>query len=224
MAHRRYKVRRVREFYEPKEHLSEEYSLLSSEEVLRGIVFQRPLKGHRSTKLKEGRKLLDFRVWWVLSAQPSFMPTFICCSVSMAPNATQTWPLSPLDLVALSNFFPVDFLSQRLVQGPYWGLSLCSRIKLYSSSRISEHLLVKIISAATRNQRKHSSTRSWVRSNCREIAILNQPRIQSLHNRFIEAREACPSETASFHFECLWLVKGPLNTIICRPPPHTHTR
>ena len=194
-----------------------------------------PLWGHRSTKLKEGRKFMDFWVWWVLLAQPSFMPTCTCCSASMAPNSTQTWPLSPLDLVSLSIFFffswlfipevsagyfPVGFISQRLVQGPYWGLSLCSRIKLYSSSRISEHLLVKLISAATRIQRKHSSIRSWVRSNCREIAIVNQPRIQSLNNRFIEATEAFPSETANFHAECLWRVKGPLNTIFCL---HTHT-
>lgn len=119
-----------------------------------------------------------------------------------------------------AGYFPVGFISQRLVQGPYWGLSLCSRIKLYSSSRISEHLLVKLISAATRIQRKHSSIRSWVRSNCREIAIVNQPRIQSLNNRFIEATEAFPSETANFHSECLWRVKGPLTTIFCL---HTHT-
>ena len=116
---RRYKVRRVREFYEPREHLSEEYSLLSSEETLRGVVFQRHdhSEGTGQPNKKEGRKFLDFLVWWVLLAQPSFMPTCTCCSASMAPNSTQTWPLSPLDLVSLSIFFfSVGFLSQRLVQ------------------------------------------------------------------------------------------------------------
>ena len=109
-----------------------------------------------------------------------------------------------------------------LEQGPFWGLSPCSRIKLSSSSMISKHLLMERISAATKKQRKHSLARGWVRSDCREIAIMNQPRIQNLHNGFVKAREAFSSEAASFHSECLWLVNGPLSTIICLDT-HTHT-
>lgn len=128
------------EFYEPRERLNEEYSLVSSEEALRAIAFQRhdhPRAQVNQTSRKAESSLTSG--WWVLLAQPSFMPTGTCCSVSTAPNSTQTWPpLSPLDLVSLSIFFsswlfipevsagyfPAGFISQRLVQGPYWGLSL----------------------------------------------------------------------------------------------------
>ena len=129
---RRYKVRRVREFYEPREHLSEEYSLLSSEETLRGIVFQR--HDHSEGTGQPNSKKAESS--WTSGCGGFSWPSPPSCPHALAalPPWHQTqpkhdhslpWTWCPWAFFFFSwlfipevsaGYFPVGFLSQRLVK------------------------------------------------------------------------------------------------------------
>ena len=116
----------MREFYEPREDLNEEYSLVSSEEALRAIAFQRH-DHSEGTGQPNSRKAESS---WTSGCGGFSLPALLYVHVLLLLGLHGT-KLNP-DMTTLSPglgvpehlFFPVGLLSQRLVQGPYWGLPL----------------------------------------------------------------------------------------------------
>lgn len=187
--------------------------------ISKGMTIPRTLVKPNSRKMETSRTSRYGGSYWPC---PPSCSTCTLDSISTAPSPILMWPLSAPGLCT-PEYRAVSWLPlyprHWTVQDAYWGLSSHSGIKPSSSSRFSKHLLVELISAATESQRK--SARGWVRSNCREIPIINRPGIQNLLNGFVKAGETFPSEAASLHSECLWLMKWPLITIIACT--HTHT-
>lgn len=101
-------------------------------------------------------------------------------SLPIAPNPTLTWPPSPGDFVPPNTGLFLSWLYiPDIKAGPFLAALSLFHIKLSSSSRISRHLLVELISAATRSQRTQTLARVWVRVDCREIALWISPGFKS---------------------------------------------
>jgi hypothetical protein len=107
----------------------------------------------------------------------------VLCVHSTSPNNYRT-TVSPLDFVLQRTGFCIVY---RVTVVPKRLGSAACRTELIPhsglipsfSSRFYKHLLVELMSAAARYQRKCSSEKGQVRSDCREISIVNLPKIQN---------------------------------------------